>query len=283
MKVGFIGLGHMGAGMAANLLKAGHEVAVYNRTRTRAEPLAAQGAKIASAPSEACGGDAVITMLANDDAVESVVFGDQGILASLAKGAIHISSSTISVTLSERLTKAHAKAGQRFVAAPVFGRPDVAAAGQLYIVAAGEPDALQDAAPLFDAIAQRTPGRKAHLAAESVRAARRARVRRAPRGHHGGNEAALCLGGIGGGDHACRGLGPRRRRRHHHLARPARASGARTRERGVGDPRGGGANSVSKIVLAMAVGGIGFGKVVARGIAAGLAVGALGLTPALLT
>ena len=156
MKVGFIGLGHMGAGMAANLIKAGHEVTVYNRTRTRAEPLAAQGAKIASAPAEACGGDAVITMLANDDAVESVVFGDQGILASLAKGAIHISSSTISVTLSERLTKAHAKAGQRFVAAPVFGRPDVAAAGELYVVAAGAPDALKDAAPLFEAIAQRT-------------------------------------------------------------------------------------------------------------------------------
>ena len=156
MKVGFIGLGHMGAGMAANLLKAGHEVTVYNRTRTRAEPLAAQGAKIASAPAEACGGDAVITMLANDDAVESVVFGDQGILASLAKGAIHISSSTISVTLSERLTKAHAKNGRRFVAAPVFGRPDVAATGELYVVAAGASDALKDAAPLFEAIAQRT-------------------------------------------------------------------------------------------------------------------------------
>ena len=113
MKVGFIGLGHMGAGMAANLLKAGHEVAVYNRTRARAEPLVAQGAKIASTPAEACGCDAVITMLANDDAVESVVFGDQGILASLAKSAIHISSSTISVALSERLTEAHAKVGRR--------------------------------------------------------------------------------------------------------------------------------------------------------------------------
>ncbi len=156
MKVGFIGLGHMGTGMAANLLKAGHEVTVYNRTRARAEPLVALGAKIASAPSEACGGDAVITMLANDDAVESVVFGAQGLLASLAKGAIHISSSTISVALSERLTKAHAKAGQRYVAAPVFGRPDVAAAGELYVVAAGASDALKDAAPLFEAIAIKT-------------------------------------------------------------------------------------------------------------------------------
>jgi 3-hydroxyisobutyrate dehydrogenase-like beta-hydroxyacid dehydrogenase len=156
MKVGFIGLGHMGAGMAANLLKAGHELTVYNRTRARAEPLAAHGAKIASTPAEACAGDAVVTMLANDDAVESVVFGPKGVLASLAKGAIHISSSTISVALSERLTQAHAEAGQRFVAAPVFGRPDAAAAGQLYVVAAGASDALEDVAPLFDAIAQKT-------------------------------------------------------------------------------------------------------------------------------
>jgi 3-hydroxyisobutyrate dehydrogenase-like beta-hydroxyacid dehydrogenase len=155
MKVGFIGLGHMGAGMAANLLKAGHEVTVYNRTRARAEPLAALGATIASAPSEACGGDVVMTMLANDDAVESVVFSDRGVLAGLAKGAIHISSSTISVALSERLTEAHSKAGQRYIAAPVFGRPDVAAAGQLFVVAAGPPEALDAAAPLFDAIAQR--------------------------------------------------------------------------------------------------------------------------------
>jgi 3-hydroxyisobutyrate dehydrogenase-like beta-hydroxyacid dehydrogenase len=156
MKVGFIGLGHMGVGMAANLLKAGHDVTVFNRTRARAQPLTAQGAKIASAPSEACGGDAVVTMLANDDAVESVVFGDRGVLASLARRAIHISSSTISVAFSERLTEAHAKAGQRFVAAPVFGRPDVAAAAQLYIVAAGASDALKDATPIFEAIAQKT-------------------------------------------------------------------------------------------------------------------------------
>jgi 3-hydroxyisobutyrate dehydrogenase-like beta-hydroxyacid dehydrogenase len=97
-----------------------------------------------------------MTMLANDDAVDNVVFGEHGVLASLAKGAIHISSSTISVTLSERLTGAHAKAGQRYIAAPVFGRPDVAAAGQLFVVAAGASEALDAAAPLLDAIAQRT-------------------------------------------------------------------------------------------------------------------------------
>ena len=156
MKVGFIGLGHMGAGMAANLLKAGHDVTVYNRTRTKVEALVAQGAKAAASVSDACRGDAVITMLANDDAVESVVFSDGSIIGSLLAAAIHISSSTISVALSERLEAAHAKAGQRFVAAPVFGRPDVAAAGQLFVVAAGAPDAVIAAAPLSDAIGKRT-------------------------------------------------------------------------------------------------------------------------------
>ena len=95
-------------------------------------------------------------MLANDDAVESVVFSDGGIIASLLAGAIHVSSSTISVTLSEKLNAAHAKAGQRFVAAPVFGRPDVAASGQLFVVAAGAPDTVKDAAQLFKAIGKRT-------------------------------------------------------------------------------------------------------------------------------
>ncbi len=156
MKVGFIGLGHMGAAMAANLLKAGHDVTVYNRTRTKVEALVTQGATAAARVSDACRGDAVITMLANDDAVESVVFGDGSIIGSLLAPAIHISSSTISVALSERLEAAHAKAEQRFVAAPVFGRPDVAAAGQLFVVAAGAPDAVKAAAPLFDAIGKRT-------------------------------------------------------------------------------------------------------------------------------
>jgi 3-hydroxyisobutyrate dehydrogenase-like beta-hydroxyacid dehydrogenase len=156
MKVGFIGLGHMGAGMAASLLKAGHDVTVYNRTRTKVEALVAQGAKAAASVSDACRGDAVITMLANDDAVERVVFGDGGIIGSLPAGAPHISSSTISVALSEKLEAAHAKAGQRFVAAPVFGRPDVAAAGQLFVIAAGGRDTLDAVAPLFDAIGQKT-------------------------------------------------------------------------------------------------------------------------------
>jgi 3-hydroxyisobutyrate dehydrogenase-like beta-hydroxyacid dehydrogenase len=156
MKVGFIGLGHMGAGMAANLLKASHEVTVYNRTRARAEALVEGGAKEAATIADACRGDAVFTMLANDNVVEAVVFGEDGILKRLPAGAIHISSSTISVGLAERLAAAHVGAGQGFVAAPVFGRPDLAATGNLYVLAAGEQAAVQRAAPLLDAIGQKT-------------------------------------------------------------------------------------------------------------------------------
>ena len=156
MKIGFIGLGHMGTGMAASLLKAGHEVGVYNRTPTKADKLVAQGAKAVASVSDACRSDAVITMLANDDAVESIVFGKDGIIDSLPVGATHISSSTISVALSERLAAAHAKAGHRFIAAPVFGRPDVAAEGKLFVVVGGAPDAIEAAASLFAAIGQKT-------------------------------------------------------------------------------------------------------------------------------
>jgi 3-hydroxyisobutyrate dehydrogenase-like beta-hydroxyacid dehydrogenase len=156
MKIGFIGLGNMGAGMAANLLKSGHEVTAYNRSQDKVAVLAEQGAKAAKSVAEACAGDIVITMLANDDAVESVAFGDNGIIASLRSGATHVSSSTISVELSERLTAAHAEAGQQFVAAPVFGRPEAAAAAKLFVVAAGAAAALQAISPVFDAIGQRT-------------------------------------------------------------------------------------------------------------------------------
>jgi 3-hydroxyisobutyrate dehydrogenase-like beta-hydroxyacid dehydrogenase len=156
MQVGFIGLGRMGSGMAANLLKAGYEVAIFNRTRAKCAALAERGARVADCPAEACRGEVVFTMLADDAALESVVYGDGGMLASLAQGAIHISSSSISVALSQRLAGAHAGAGQYYIAAPVFGRPDQAAEGKLYAVAAGAADALEIVAPLLDAIAQRT-------------------------------------------------------------------------------------------------------------------------------
>jgi 3-hydroxyisobutyrate dehydrogenase-like beta-hydroxyacid dehydrogenase len=166
MRVGLIGLGHMGSGMAANLVRAGHDVTVYNRSLAKVEALIALGAKAAASVAEACRGDAVITMLANDEAVESVVLGRDGILASLPAGALHVSSSTISVALSGRLSEEHARAGQRFVAAPVFGRPDVAAVGHLYVIAAGEPAAIETAAPLLDAI-----GRKTFVVSDTPKAA----------------------------------------------------------------------------------------------------------------
>jgi 3-hydroxyisobutyrate dehydrogenase-like beta-hydroxyacid dehydrogenase len=156
MNVGFIGLGRMGVGMAANLLKAGHYLRVYNRTSAKAEALVTKGAKAAGSIADACRGDAVITMLANDEAVESVVLGRDGVITNLSLGALHVSSSTISVSLSQRLSEEHAKKGQQFVSAPVFGRPEVAAAGQLFVVAAGDPTAVDVAAPLLDVIGQRT-------------------------------------------------------------------------------------------------------------------------------
>ncbi|MFG1931502.1 NAD(P)-dependent oxidoreductase [Mycobacterium sp. NPDC048908] len=156
MKIGFIGLGNMGAGMAANLLKAGHEVTAYNRSQSKVAALAEQGAKPAKSIAEACDGDVVFTMLANDEAVSAVTFGDGGIVATLRPGAAHVSSSTISVELSERLTTAHAEAGQEFVAAPVFGRPEAAAAAKLFVAAAGSDAALQQVSSLFDAVGQRT-------------------------------------------------------------------------------------------------------------------------------
>lgn len=156
MKLGFIGLGRMGAGMAANLVKAGHEVTVFNRTSAKTESLVAQGAKAAGNVSEACRGDAVVTMLADDAAVESVVYGDSGILESLPAGATHVSSSTISVALSKRLSEDHASAGQRYVAAPVFGRPEAAAAGQLFVIVAGEPASVEAAFALLEAIGKKT-------------------------------------------------------------------------------------------------------------------------------
>lgn len=156
MRIGFIGLGNMGSGMAANLLTAGHEVIAYNRSPAKVAALAERGATAAPTVAAACAADVVISMLADDTAVEAVTFGDHGIVASLPDGATHMSSSTISVALAERLTAAHADAGQVFVSAPVFGRPAAAAAAELFVVAAGPEPALAGLQPAFDAVGQRT-------------------------------------------------------------------------------------------------------------------------------
>jgi 3-hydroxyisobutyrate dehydrogenase-like beta-hydroxyacid dehydrogenase len=156
MKIGFIGLGHMGAAMAASLVNGGHELVVFNRSPGRSEPLIALGAHGARSIADACRGEAVITMLADDDAVSAIAFAEEGLIASLPKDALHISMSSISVELSRRLAQAHAQVGQRYIAAPVFGRPDMAASGKLFVVAAGDPATIDECRPLFNALGQNT-------------------------------------------------------------------------------------------------------------------------------
>ncbi len=157
MKIAFIGLGKMGTGMARNLLKAGHELTVYNRSREKAEALAAAGARAAATPAEACrGAEAAITMLSDDQAVEGVVWGADGLAAGLPEHAVHISSSTISTAFSRRLETEHRAHRQAFVSAPVFGRPDAAEAKKLLVVAAGASEQVENCRPLFDAIGRAT-------------------------------------------------------------------------------------------------------------------------------
>ena len=155
MNVAFIGLGSMGSAMAGNLLRAGHHLVVHNRTRAAAEPLEQAGAVVASSPRDAAAGAEVLfTMLADDAAVEAVLLGRDGAVEGLARGAVHASMSTISPALSRRLADAHAERGQRYVAAPVFGRPEAAAAAKLTVVAAGPADAVERCRPLFEAMSQ---------------------------------------------------------------------------------------------------------------------------------
>jgi 3-hydroxyisobutyrate dehydrogenase-like beta-hydroxyacid dehydrogenase len=156
MKLGFIGLGRMGSAMAANLVRAGHEVTVFNRTPGKSSQLIALGAHQAASLAEACRGEMVITMLADDQAASNIALGSDGIVEHLSRGAIHLSMSTISVAISKRLAQAHAESGQRYVAAPVFGRPDMAATAKLFIVAAGDPGAIDACRPVFDALGQKT-------------------------------------------------------------------------------------------------------------------------------
>jgi 3-hydroxyisobutyrate dehydrogenase-like beta-hydroxyacid dehydrogenase len=137
--------------MARNLLKAGHEVIAYNRTRTRAEELQSDGARVADTPGAASRAEIVFTMLADDAAVEEVVFGDHGILAALPPGGLHVSTSTISTALAKKMFKAHAEKGQKYISAPVFGRPEAAADARLIVVAAGPAGSIDRARPILGA------------------------------------------------------------------------------------------------------------------------------------
>lgn len=157
MQIGFVGLGKMGTGMARNLLRAGHQVTVYNRSREKAEALAKDGASVAASAAQAAEGkEAVFTMLSDDRAVEAVVWGEGGFRDALGPDTVHVSSSTISAALSRKLEAEHKGRGQRYVAAPVFGRPDAAENKKLVVVAAGDSKLLERLDPAFNAIGRKT-------------------------------------------------------------------------------------------------------------------------------
>lgn len=153
MKIGFLGLGKMGAAIAANLVAAGHEVVVWNRSRERAVDLVAAGARLASSIGDAANAEIVITMLADDAALEQLAFGETGIVAGGAP--IHISMSTISIEFADRLDQAHRDRGTMLISAPVFGRPAAAQSARLAIVAAGPVDGIDICRPLFAALGDR--------------------------------------------------------------------------------------------------------------------------------
>jgi 3-hydroxyisobutyrate dehydrogenase-like beta-hydroxyacid dehydrogenase len=157
MRIAFIGLGHMGSGMARRLISTGNDLTVYNRTQSRAEAVRALGATVANTPGDAAAhAEVVITMLADDHAVEDTVFSPGGVLERMPSDAVHVSMSTISVAMSHRLADAHRAKGQHYLAATVFGRPDAAAAGKLFVVAGGPPDQIARCKTLFDALGQKT-------------------------------------------------------------------------------------------------------------------------------
>ncbi len=165
MEVGVIGLGSMGFAMASHILAAGHDVTVYNRTEEKAHPLMEEGATFSHDPSGAAQGDIVITMLSDDHAVESIVFGEaenSGFLFHQSPNCIHVSMSTIGVHLVKRMESEYLAAGKSFISAPVMGRPDVAERGELVVMASGDKAMIEKCQPVFDAI-----GRVTHLVGDS--------------------------------------------------------------------------------------------------------------------
>lgn len=153
--LGFIGLGNMGQPMAQRLIAAGHSLRVWNRSSNRADPLVALGAERADSPGAACESDGIVfTMVADDRALEAVTLEPGGLLDRLGPGGVHVSLSTISPTTSRRLAEAHGERGAAYIAAPVFGRPDAAAAGKLWVVTSGPEQAKARFRPLIPAIGQ---------------------------------------------------------------------------------------------------------------------------------
>ena len=153
--IGVVGLGGMGSGIAGHLVDTGHQVSVFNRTASAADPLVAKGARRAHTPADAAEpGGIVITMVANDDALEAVVAGGGGFLDKLGRGGIHVSMSTISMSLARSLAERHEAHGSTFVAAPVFGRPDAASAGKLWILQSGSAEAKARVRPVLESLSQ---------------------------------------------------------------------------------------------------------------------------------
>lgn len=166
-EIGFIGLGNMGAPLASLLVRAGYVVKVYNRTRSKLQPLLALDAQAAQTPAEAAAGSSIlITMLADDQALATVLEGEEGVYAKLAPGAIHVSMSTLSIAYVQDLAARHAESGWGYVAAPVFGRPQAAADKLLWILAAGAPAHMTRVRPVLEAMGQGVieVGSEPHLA-----------------------------------------------------------------------------------------------------------------------
>ena len=153
MKIGFIGLGAMGNGIAARLIEAGHELTVWNRSRGAVDALVGKGARAAANAPEAARVDVLHTMLADDGALRAVLI-DGGVLEALPRGSVHVNHATISVAFAKELAALHRERGVGYVAAPVFGRPDAAAAGKLHVLAAGDSASVARVHPLLEAIGQ---------------------------------------------------------------------------------------------------------------------------------
>ncbi|WP_427913383.1 NAD(P)-dependent oxidoreductase [Ramlibacter sp. MMS24-I3-19] len=157
MQIGFVGLGAMGSAMAGRLLAAGHAVHVFNRTAQRAESLRAQGASVAATPAEATAqAQVVVTMVSDDAALGQVTFGKDGIASALRDDAVHVGMSTIGVDAARQVASRHRAQRQRYVSVPVFGRPDAAAQGKLFLMAAGADADLQAVSPLLGQLGQST-------------------------------------------------------------------------------------------------------------------------------
>jgi 3-hydroxyisobutyrate dehydrogenase-like beta-hydroxyacid dehydrogenase len=153
--VGFVGLGSMGLPMATNLLRAGYGLRVYNRTADKAASLIEQGAVLVDRPADVVEpGGIVITMLSNDQALEAVTLDETGILTTLGSGGVHLSMSTIAPATARNLAQQHEQHGASYLAAPVFGRPEAAAAAKLWICLSGSPAAKDRVQPLLKVLGQ---------------------------------------------------------------------------------------------------------------------------------